>query len=64
MVVVLPAPFGPRKPRHRARLDVEGEVVDGEDVAVAFAQATDFDHVAEHAPSSCGLSGRFCVRAL
>jgi hypothetical protein len=34
-VVVLPAPFGPSSPQ-LAGLDVEGQVVDDESVAIAF----------------------------
>ena len=36
MVVVLPAPFGPSRPKHSPARDLEIEAVDGDDVAVAL----------------------------
>ena len=45
MVVVLPAPLGPSRPKHSPRRIVEVEPVDGGDVAVALAQPADFDGV-------------------
>ena len=38
MVVVLPAPFGPRKPEDLARAHLEGEVADGHELAEVFGQ--------------------------
>ena len=36
MVVVLPAPFGPSRPKHSPARHLEVEAVDGDDVAVAL----------------------------
>ena len=47
MVVVLPAPFGPRKPRISPGAARERDVLDRGEVAVPLAQVRDFDHVSE-----------------
>ena len=38
MVVVLPAPLGPSRPKHSPGADLEVEAVDGDDVAVGLAK--------------------------
>ena len=38
MVVVLPAPFGPSRPKHSPRLHLEVEAIDRHDVVVALHQ--------------------------
>ena len=43
IVVVLPAPFGPIRPKISPSLDVERHVVDGDEPAVAFLDAGDPD---------------------
>ena len=45
IVVVLPAPFGPRKPSISPGGRREGDVLDRRQIAVPFAQVRDFDHV-------------------
>ena len=42
-MVVLPAPFGPRKPSPR-RASEEADVVDGGEAAIAFGESFDCDH--------------------
>ena len=42
-VVVLPAPFGPRKPVTVPRVQAEGQVVDRENAAEPLRQALDGD---------------------
>jgi hypothetical protein len=44
MVVVLPAPLGPRS-EDLAVLDLKGDIVDGGDVAEPLAEVGDFDGV-------------------
>ena len=44
MVVVLPAPFGPDQPEDLARRHLEGEPLDGREVAIQLLQSLDFDH--------------------
>ena len=44
MVVVLPAPFGPRKPSTSPGLTVEADVVHGGERVVAFGQVFGLDH--------------------
>ena len=51
IVVVLPAPLGPRKPVTRARLADEGDVVDGGEAAVLLGESVDFDHAVQPAAS-------------
>ncbi len=53
MVVVLPAPFGPRKANSSPGVDVEADVVDGRDgrLLVALDEVIDADH---------GFHGRVC----
>ena len=50
MVVVLPAPLGPRKPRI-STLHAEADVVHSGDGAVTFAEVLNLDHV--YLSSSC-----------
>ena len=45
MVVDLPAPLLPRKPKISPRATVERQVVDGDEVAEPPGQAADFDGV-------------------
>ena len=42
-VVVLPAPFGPSRPKTSPPGDVEVDAVDGDEVAVALDQSADAD---------------------
>ena len=42
-MVVLPAPFGPSRPKTSPARDLEIDAVDGGDVAVALDQAADPD---------------------
>ena len=50
MVVVLPAPLGPSRPKHSPRRDLEVEAVDGEHVGrVALHQAAAADGEVGHA---------------
>ena len=44
IVVVLPAPFGPRKPVTLPGFNAEGQVVDGDFRAVSFREAPYLDH--------------------
>ena len=44
MVVVLPAPLGPRKAKISPCCDVERDVVDGGEVAELLDQVLDLDH--------------------
>ena len=46
IVVVLPAPLGPRKPTTSPRLDPERDIVDGDDVSVALGEMGGLDHAA------------------
>ena len=46
MVVVLPAPLGPRKPVTIAGLHVEAQIVDGQRGPIAFREISSFDHPA------------------
>ena len=43
IIVVLPAPFGPIKPDHLARLHREADVVDRDDAAEADREAAHFE---------------------
>ena len=44
IVVVLPAPFGPRKPEDLTGGGGEADVTDGDHVAVALGEVADFNH--------------------
>ena len=44
IVVVLPAPFGPRKPTSRPGRAVKLRAVEGDDVAVALGEVLDLEH--------------------
>ena len=44
IVVVLPAPFGPRNPRISPLRGGEADVADGDQVTVALGEVADFDH--------------------
>ena len=44
MVVVLPAPFGPSRPKTSPSLDLEAHAGYGELLAVALVQVLDLDH--------------------
>ena len=43
-VVVFPAPFGPEQSDHLARPRLEGNVVHGDQVAIALVQSSNFQH--------------------
>ena len=43
-LVVLPAPFGPKKPHDFALVDAEIDAVDDAPRAVYFYQSLDFEH--------------------
>ena len=51
MVVVFPAPFGPRNPDHLAGASREGHVVDGQEFAVPLREALGFDQVVLSPPA-------------
>ena len=48
MVVVLPAPFGPSRPKISPRADRERDVVHGRDAAVALGQTLRLDDGVAH----------------
>ena len=48
IVVVLPEPFGPRKPVTRPGSMRDGELVDGDAGAVRLRQPVELDHARQH----------------
>ncbi len=58
MVVVLPAPLGPRKPVTRAGLGGEGDIIDGREAAVGPGESVDFDHASSLSAAAPGRIGR------
>ena len=57
MVVLLPAPLGPRKPTTCPLGDVEGDVLHGGVIAVVFRQVADMDHECPSiAQRTCAIS--------
>ena len=43
-VVVLPEPFGPMRPSISPFIDIEAEIVDGDETAEAAREPVDFEH--------------------
>ena len=64
MVVVLPAPFGPSRPKISPGCAVNAHILDGDDIAVLLSKLFDFDHDFLPAPSRSRLGpitpGRRC----
>jgi hypothetical protein len=65
MVVVLPAPFGPRKPTIWPFFDFEGNVVDRDRTGVPLGQALNFDHsLIPDKTNSVVIEGRATTRRM
>ena len=45
MVVLLPAPFGTDEAEHLAGLDLQVQLIDGQQIVVAFCEIYQFDHL-------------------
>jgi hypothetical protein len=57
-VVVLPAPFGPRRPKHSPRADFEVEATDGDHILVSLAKTADAKGCFGGEPSMVPVSRR------
>ena len=62
IAVVLPAPLAPRKPKTSPALHLEGDAIDGGEVAERARQVLDLDRELAHAAPRSGSLGRIRAR--